>query len=109
MKLTGKLKENVEKAETKEQAKELIADAGMELTDDEMDMVSGGGPATKVSYRVGAETITMRSQCRKCGKVYSGNDAALAKKNGCKKCKAGPGWIDWWTAEGEETRTYVYY
>ena len=43
MKLTGKLKENVEKAENKEQAKELIADAGMELTDEEMDQVSGGG------------------------------------------------------------------
>ena len=42
MKLTGKLKENVEKAETKEQAKELIANAGMELTDEEMDKVSGG-------------------------------------------------------------------
>lgn len=42
MKLTGKLKENVVKAESKEQAKELIAKAGMELTDEEMDMVSGG-------------------------------------------------------------------
>ena len=43
MKLVGKLKEKVSKAETKEQAKELIANAGMELTDDEMDKVSGGG------------------------------------------------------------------
>ena len=42
MKLVGKLKEKVEKAETKEQAKEIIAHAGMELTDDEMSMVSGG-------------------------------------------------------------------
>ena len=42
MKLTGKLKEDVEKAENKEQAKELIAEAGMELTDEEMDQVSGG-------------------------------------------------------------------
>ena len=42
MKLTGKLKENVAKAGSKEQAKEMIAKAGMELTDDEMDMVSGG-------------------------------------------------------------------
>ncbi len=42
MKLTGKLKEKVSKAETKEQAKEIIAHAGMELTDDEMNMVSGG-------------------------------------------------------------------
>ena len=43
MKLTGELKEKVSKAETKEQAKELIANAGMELTDDELEMVSGGG------------------------------------------------------------------
>ena len=42
MKLTGKLKETVSKAETKEQAKELIAKAGMKLTDEEMDMVAGG-------------------------------------------------------------------
>ena len=40
MKLTGKLKEKVEKAETKAQAKELIADAGMELTDEEMAKVA---------------------------------------------------------------------
>ena len=40
MKLTGRLKENVEKAESTEQAKELIAQAGMELTDDEMQKVS---------------------------------------------------------------------
>ena len=42
MKLVGKLKENVEKAENKEQAKELIAHAGMELTDEEVEAVSGG-------------------------------------------------------------------
>ena len=42
MKLTGKLKETVSKAETKEQAKELIAKAGMKLTDEEMDTVAGG-------------------------------------------------------------------
>ena len=42
MKLVGKLKEKVNKAETKEQAKELIANAGMELTDEEMDKVGGG-------------------------------------------------------------------
>ncbi len=44
MKLTGKLKEQVEKAETKEEKKSLIKDAGMELTDEEMDKVSGGMP-----------------------------------------------------------------
>ena len=42
MKLTGDLKEKVKKAENREDAKELIKDAGMELTDEEMDQVAGG-------------------------------------------------------------------
>ena len=42
MKLIGKLKENVDKADDKEQAKGLIAEAGMELTDDELNIVTGG-------------------------------------------------------------------
>ena len=42
MKLIGKLKEKVEKAENKEEAKKLITEAGMELTEDELDMVAGG-------------------------------------------------------------------
>ena len=50
MKLTGKLKEKVEKAETKAQAKEMIAHAGMELSDEEMDMVSGGVDGSQNKY-----------------------------------------------------------
>ena len=42
MELTGKLKEQVEQAKTKEEAKDLIAQAGMELTDEELDSVAGG-------------------------------------------------------------------
>ena len=42
MELTGKLKEQVEKAETKEEKKSLIEDAGMELNDEELDQISGG-------------------------------------------------------------------
>ena len=42
MKLVGELKNNVEKAKTIEDAKKLIQDAGMELTDEEMNEVSGG-------------------------------------------------------------------
>ena len=42
MKLTGKLKEQVEQTNTMEDAKEIIKEAGMELTDDEMDQVAGG-------------------------------------------------------------------
>ncbi len=42
MELTGKLKEQVEQAETREEAKKVIEDAGMRLSDDELDVVSGG-------------------------------------------------------------------
>ena len=43
MKLVGELKDKVEKAENLEEAKEIIKEAGMELTDEEMDQVAGGG------------------------------------------------------------------
>ena len=52
MKLTGELKKQVEKAESREAARETIANAGMLLSDDELDQVSGGrkkrgmGPAS---------------------------------------------------------------
>lgn len=42
MNLTGKLKEQVEQAKTKEDAKKIIEEAGMELTDEEMNLVAGG-------------------------------------------------------------------
>ncbi|MBP5164354.1 MAG: hypothetical protein ILP08_02860 [Lachnospiraceae bacterium] len=46
MKLVGDLKDKVEKSDNKEEAKELIKDAGMELTDEEMDQVAGGAVST---------------------------------------------------------------
>ena len=49
MKLIGKLKEDVEKAEKKEEAKKIIEKAGMELTDEEMDQVAGGGTMESLS------------------------------------------------------------
>ena len=42
MKLTGNLKTEVENAGSKEEAKGIIEKAGMELTNDELDMVTGG-------------------------------------------------------------------
>ena len=42
MKLTGELKEQVEKAETKDEKKSLIENAGMLLNDDELESVAGG-------------------------------------------------------------------
>ena len=53
MKLVGDLKEKVEKAENQEEAREIIKDAGMELTDEEMNHVAGGGNTpywTKTPY-----------------------------------------------------------
>ena len=42
MKRTGKRKENIAKADNKEQVREAIKQAGMELNDEELDQVSGG-------------------------------------------------------------------
>ena len=46
MEIIGKHKENVEKAETKEEAKEIIRnageEAGMELSEEELDKAAGG-------------------------------------------------------------------
>ena len=42
MKLIGELKKQVESTNTKEEAKDVIKKAGMELTDDELDNVVGG-------------------------------------------------------------------
>ncbi len=42
MKLIGNLKKQVEETKNKEEAKEVIEKAGMELTDEELDLVTGG-------------------------------------------------------------------
>ena len=42
MKLVGDLKDKVERAENPEEAKKIIEEAGMELTDEEMNQVAGG-------------------------------------------------------------------
>ena len=44
VKLIGDLKKQVEKTKNKEEAKEVIEKAGIELTDEELDQVTGGGP-----------------------------------------------------------------
>ena len=48
MKLTGELKEKVEKTENKEEAKKIIEEAGMELTEEELDQVAGGHVVVRV-------------------------------------------------------------
>ena len=48
MKLIGNLKKQVEETKNKEEAKEVIEKAGMELTDEELDKVAGGQLQTKL-------------------------------------------------------------
>ena len=43
MKLTGELKDKVDQTANLEEAKDVIAQAGMLLTDDEVSEVAGGG------------------------------------------------------------------
>lgn len=49
MELIGELKEKVEKAESKEEKKELIEAAGVLLNDDELDRVAGGKDYPKIT------------------------------------------------------------
>ena len=42
MELSKELKEKLKKAESEEEAKKILEDAGVELTDEEMDQVAGG-------------------------------------------------------------------
>ena len=49
MELTKELKEKLENAESKEEEKKIIEKDGMELTDEEMDQVAGGGTMAPLS------------------------------------------------------------
>ncbi|MCR5764969.1 MAG: hypothetical protein K6G09_03210 [Treponema sp.] len=51
MELIGKLKDEVSQAKDKEEVKEIIENAGMKLTDDELDSVAGG----TIPYNIGAK------------------------------------------------------
>lgn len=42
MKLVGELKDKVEKAENREEARKIIKEAGIESTEEELDQVAGG-------------------------------------------------------------------
>ncbi len=52
MKLTGNLKKQVEKAESKQEKKSLIENAGMLLSDDELENVAGGKSNLCKSYEI---------------------------------------------------------
>ena len=51
MELTGKLKEDVAKCETRDEAKDKIKEAGVILNDQELDTVAGGINAAPAEAR----------------------------------------------------------
>ena len=73
MKLTGILKDKVDKAESMEEKKDIIAQAGMELTDDELEGVAGGG---KTSTPI----------CKNCHKPFMTN--AMMGEVFCPDCRS---------------------
>ena len=100
MKLTGNLKKQVEKAETKEEMKSLIENAGMLLNDDELENVAGGKSNLFKPYEIYCAGVVARN-----GKVitpgcdfkelYPSYDNAIQKmttiyKNKCPWCTIHP-------------------
>ena len=63
MKLIGELKEKVEAAESVEEVRQAIEDAGMELTDEELEGVAGGVRRASESLRYSASIV----ECPICG------------------------------------------
>ena len=59
MKLIGNLKDKVDKANDKEEARDIIANAGMELTMDELESVAGGGEGENTRTAWGNNLIKM--------------------------------------------------
>ncbi len=51
MKLVGELKNKVEKTENLDEAKKIIEEAGMQLSDEEMNNVAGGGQPFTIAPR----------------------------------------------------------
>jgi len=69
MKLTGELKKKVESAESKEEMKSIIAEAGIELTDEELEAISGGSRW---------DDYTKEYVCPNCGMTLEGLGAYRA-------------------------------
>ena len=96
MKLTGELKKQVEKAESKQEKKSLIENAGMLLSDDELENVAGGKSnfyKTYVIYCAGVvarngKVITQGCDFKETFPSYASASQTMTKKykNLCPKC-----------------------
>ena len=84
MKLVGELKKQVEETKNKEEAKEVIEKAGMQLTDEELDNVTGGGSGNNTNgckheweYYIDGVAGQLMKRCTKCNTslpaILSGN------------------------------------
>ncbi len=74
MKLTGDLKKKVEAAGSRDEARKYIEDAGMELTDYELEIVSGGG-----GFGQSGESVRYRALCKTPVKEYPNNRAGALR------------------------------
>ena len=81
MKLIGELKKQVESTNTKEEAKDVIANAGMELTDDELDNVVGG-----YIFVSGNDTYRLPSNWCNCDNRYVGETGRDINGHYFEKC-----------------------
>ena len=81
MKLIGNLKKQVEETKNKEEAKEVIEKAGMELTDEELDQVAGG-----YMFVTGGSTHRIKYHCSCKNPEPGGRNAAFPDMVYCKNC-----------------------
>ena len=91
MKLTGILKKQVEKADNKAEKRRLIEKAGMKLTDEELEMVSGGkSGALKPCVLYCADVVGLNGYVIQpgCGfkEEYPALQMAKVRKDTIKKC-----------------------
>ncbi len=84
MKLVGNLKTEVEKSVDKAEAKAIIRNAGMELTDDELNMVAGGGGIGRGTGKAATHTAPGYKRCKKCGYIHNYNYLPGPGDHSCK-------------------------
>ena len=80
MQLTGELKEKVEKAENKEEAKKILEEAGLELSDTELDQIAGGEPLFRLPLCQGCKGNIMQLTGELKEKVEKTENKEEAKK-----------------------------
>lgn len=59
MKFAGELKNKVEAAKTREEVQTVLAEAGIELTDEELDLVAGGDSRQRETRHLIGEPTAM--------------------------------------------------